>query len=228
MKGKYSPSFTSFVSILTNILCSELSALINSILWHFCSFVQWSTQLVLENSKKRIALFAVKCLNEIQDDNITKDAANMLDITENGFLDLKMLDISPVDCKGLFDFLVHVRQLKKLDISQNKITDHAVLELCKFLRNSILGKLDISHNYITDKGLEMLGDALSEETCRLHYLEIGWCYKATSNGYNKLYYTLKKAGFDRTTMALTGSGNIVQYTMQKPLPYADNCYNTKF
>ncbi len=174
--------------------------------------MEWSSQLVLRTNKHGIALLAVKCLNEIQDPNITKDAASLLDITENGKLDLSSLYITPVDCKGLLDFLFHVNNLEELNISDNEITDHAVPELCKFLINSGLGVLDISGNFLSDKGFEMLGDTLSEGTCKLHYLEIGKNFRASYTGYGKLYDALRKGGFALSSVGWTSS--IVEFAME--------------
>jgi hypothetical protein len=123
-----------------------------------------------EETSKNIALLAVKCIQEIQDDEIRLHAAQKLDDGGNRDFSLCKSNIAPLDCRGLFQLLIHFQNLRKLNLAENQISDHGVLELCHLLRkNHLLRELDISSNLITDAGIIALCGVLTEGGSSLYY-----------------------------------------------------------
>ena len=63
--------------------------------------------------------------------------------------------------------------LKKLDLSENEITNHGAEYLAQMLRtNTVLTHLSLSHNKITDHGLQFLTDALRNRNKTLQTLSL--------------------------------------------------------
>ena len=174
-----------------------------------------------EKTARNIALLAVKCVHEIQDDEIRKNAAQKLDSGGNRVFNLCKSNIAPLDCRGLFQSLIHVQNLRKLNLAENQISDHGVIELCHLLReNHLLYELDISSNLITDagitslcgvltgggsslyhlnvsgnriteEGIRVLCEALKHANCKLTYLDLGWYPDFASESYKHICDALK-------------------------------------
>lgn len=125
-----------------------------------------------EYKNKRAALLAVKCVHEVQDSKITMDAAQKLDGGSDSGFDLSRSNIEPMDCRGLFELLIHVKNLTCLYLASNRISDQGVRELCKLLGNVPLDKLDIANNSITNDGIGELCDVIIKKRPSLRYLNV--------------------------------------------------------
>ena len=135
--------------------------------------MQWVAPLNEPNQvDKRTALLAVKCVHEIQDSEITKAAAQKLDGGGESGFDLRSSNIEPMDCRGLFDLLIHVQNLTVLDLAGNRISDQGVHELCTLLRKGCLDNLNIANNLITIDGIAELYNVLVEKCSSLHHLNV--------------------------------------------------------
>jgi hypothetical protein len=146
-----------------------------------------------EKMTRNRALLAVKCVHEIQDDEIRRNAAQKLDGGGNCDFRLRKSNIAPLDCRGLFQLLIHFQNLRKLNLAENQISDHGVLELCHLLRkNHILFKLDISSNLITDAGITALCGVLTEGGSSLNCLNVS-NNRITEEGLRVLCEALKHA-----------------------------------
>lgn len=121
---------------------------------------------------KRKPLLAVKCIHEIQDCETTKAAAQKLDGGGTKGFNLRRSNIEPMDCRGLFELLIHVHNLNALNLPGNHISDQGVRELCKLLRKVPLDELNIANNLITNDGVKELCDVMVEEESSLRHLNI--------------------------------------------------------
>ena len=100
-----------------------------------------------------------------------KYAASKVDVGGDGACLLQWLAIAPVDCAGLFQFLSHVKNLLRIDLSWNNI---GCLEFAKFLcENNEVIECKLSNNNINDEGVKHLCDALKNENCKLTNLNLG-------------------------------------------------------
>ena len=157
-----------------------------------CRFVKWVASLdKSEKLGKRWALLAVKCLHEIQDCEITKAAGQKLDGGGTKGFNLRASNIEPIDCRGLFELLIHVQNLTVLDLAGNRISDQGVHELCKLLREVRLDSLNIASNLITNDGMGELCDVLVSEGSSLHILNVS-DNQLTDEGIKSLCEALKQ------------------------------------
>lgn len=157
-----------------------------------CRFVEWVASLnKSEKLGKRVALLAVKCVHEIQDCEITKAAAQKLDGGGESGFNLRTSNIEPMDCRGLFELLIHVQNLTVLDLVGNRISDQGVHELCKLLRKGRLDSLNIASNLITNDGMGELCDVLVSEGSSLHDLNVS-NNELTDEGIKSLCEALKQ------------------------------------
>ena len=146
-----------------------------------------------EKTAKNIALLAVKCVHEIQDDEIRRNAAQMLDGDGNRVFYLWESKIAPMDCRGLFQLLIHMQNLRKLNLADNQISDHGVLELCHLLRENHLCELDIYNNLITDAGITALCGVLTGGGSSLYHLNVSG-NRITEDGITALCGVLTGGG----------------------------------
>ena len=157
-----------------------------------CRFVKWIAPLnESEKKDKRAALLAVKCVHEVHDSMITEAAAKKLDGGGDSGFNLRSSNIEPMDCRGLFELLVHVQNLTVLDLSRNRISDQGVHELCKLLREGRLNNLNIANNLITNDGIAELCDVLVEEGSSLCYLSVN-SNRFTDEGLRTLCEALER------------------------------------
>ena len=106
----------------------------------------------------------------MQECDVMKYAASKVDGGGDDGCSLKYLDIAPVDCAGLFQFLSHVKNLLRIDLSGNNI---GCLELAKFLcENNEVIECNLGRNNINDEGVKHLCDALINENCKLTDLNL--------------------------------------------------------
>ena len=153
--------------------------------------MEWVAPLNEPNQEdKKTALLAVKCVHEIQDPTITKAAAQKLDGGGDSGFNLIRSNIEFMDCIGLFELLIHVQNLKKLNLSSNHISDKCVNELCKLLKKRRLNFLNISNNLITDHGIGELCNVLGEEESSLESLNVSG-NKFSDEGVRMLCEVLK-------------------------------------
>ena len=106
----------------------------------------------------------------MQECDVMKYAASKIDGGGDYGCSLSKLDIAPVDCAGLFQFLSHVKNLLRIDLSWNNI---GCLEMSKFLcKNNEVIQCDLGNNNINDEGVKHLCDALKNENCKLTKLDL--------------------------------------------------------
>jgi hypothetical protein len=88
---------------------------------------------------------------------------------------LDQLDISPMESTALFQFLIHIRNLRTLTITRCKTKHFAFLELAKLLRDRDNGitALVIHHVSMTDRDAKYIIDALGSENCKVTKLDVG-------------------------------------------------------
>ena len=154
--------------------------------------MEWVAPLNEPNKEdKRTTLLAVTCVHEIQDSEITKAAAQKLDGGGESGFDLRRSNIEPMDCRGLFDLLIHVQNLTVLDLAGNRISDQGVHELCKLLRKGCLDNLNIANNLITIDGIAELCNVLVEKCSSLCYLNVS-SNQLTDEGIRLLCEALKQ------------------------------------
>ena len=154
--------------------------------------MKWVAPLNEPNQEdKRTALLAVKCVHEIQDSEITKAAAQKLDGGGESGFNLRRSNIEPMDCRGLFELLVHVQNVTVLDLAGNRISDQGVHELCKLLRKGFLVNLNIANNLIAIDGIAELCNVLVEKCSSLYYLNLS-NNQLTDEGIRLLCEALKQ------------------------------------
>ena len=159
-------------------LMKRLSDLSIRLLWSnlflksLCRFLKWINLLNSSRKKdKELALFAVKCVQEIPDDSIIKVAAKKLDgrgeSGPRGFY----LACNHISDQGVHDLckLLRNMRIQELNIASNFITDDGIAKLCDVLveNKSSLRHLDVSRNRFTDEGLRLLCEALKHKNCGL-------------------------------------------------------------
>ena len=106
----------------------------------------------------------------MQECDVMKYAASKVDGGGDGGCSLGMLDIAPVDCPGLFQFLSHIKNLLRIYLFFNNIN---CLELAKFLcENNEVIEFNLFDNNINDEDVEHLCDALKNENCKLTNLSL--------------------------------------------------------
>ena len=85
---------------------------------------------------------------------------------------LKHMDILPLDCTALFQFLRHVKNLLELNNGGNCIGENGALEVAGFLKEGKRTGLNLSTCWINKEGAEHLSDALKNENCKLTSLNL--------------------------------------------------------
>ncbi|XP_028407767.1 NACHT, LRR and PYD domains-containing protein 4-like [Dendronephthya gigantea] len=136
------------------------------------SFLQLIRPLTMPNSKmidKSAALLVIKCLHEMQDKEMVKLCANEVDGGGNkAIFNLSGLNIAPVDCTALFQFLIHVKNLTKLNVSNNQISDLGCHGLAKFINEKVnLTLLNLTRISLSDEGIRIICDKIDTKTHRI-------------------------------------------------------------
>ena len=157
-------------------------------------------------NKKSIALFAMKCLHEMQDSDTMKSICNKFLAGGNGELCLEKLNITPVDSAALFEFLGNSNNLKLLTFDGCTIQgDYSYSKMRKSLfnnknSNNSITSFTWSENF-TDQGVEHLSGALKSERCKLIALNLDR-NKITDQGAKYLSGALQSKNCKLTSLNL--------------------------
>ena len=152
-------------------------------------------------SNPRIDLLLIKSLHEVQKSDIMKLAAD--NVSGGGEYILKHMDILPLDCTALFQFLRHVKNLLELNNGGNCIGENGALEVAGFLKEGKRTGLNLSTCWINKEGAEHLSDALKNENCKLTSLNLS--NNITDEGVEHLSDALKNENCKLTSLHLCGN-----------------------
>jgi hypothetical protein len=124
-------------------------------------------------------LLVLKCVHEIQ------EAAGMIDLIASFAckmepdgrrakqLLLTELEISPMECTALFEFLRHIKNLRRIEITKCKMSHSAFCELAKFLQeDNEITDLVLSDVGMTDEDAKHIIGALESDSCKVTHLDL--------------------------------------------------------
>ncbi|XP_028413777.1 NACHT, LRR and PYD domains-containing protein 3-like [Dendronephthya gigantea] len=126
-------------------------------------------------------LLVIKCVWEMQEDHVMELISSFACEDDDEEFSLRGLDIAPAESTALFNFLSHIRNLKKLQIYKCSMTNIAIRGLGEFLRNDShtlkgnnckLNELSVGYNSLTAEGAKCLSDALKSNNCKLTKLDV--------------------------------------------------------
>ena len=113
---------------------------------------------------------------------------------------LKHMDILPLDCTALFQFLRHVKNLLELNNGGNCIGENGALEVAGFLKEGKRTGLNLSTCWINKEGAEHLSDALKNENCKLTSLDLSENKIISDDGAEHLSDALKNKNCKLTSL----------------------------
>ncbi len=165
---------------------------------------EWVSSLKDVTRKNDIALLAVKCLYELQDFESMKSVVSNFLAGEEGELQLKHLNITPIDSTAMFNFLGNIKNLKQLifydcTIQGNYSYNQMQKSLFSNPTNSITS-FTWDHD-CTDQGVEYLSEALKSNDCKLTELNLV-CNAITDQGVKYLSEALKSESCKLTKLNL--------------------------
>ncbi len=123
-------------------------------------------------------LLVIKCVHEMQEVRVMNRIASFAceedDEGKHKELFLDQLDISPMECTALFEFLSYIKNLKRLDITRCKTKHFVFRELAKLLlQDNDITALVMRNVGMTDEDAQHIIDALGNEDCKVTKLDIG-------------------------------------------------------
>ena len=145
-------------------------------------FQDWMPKERRINRSNDKGLLVIKSVWEMQEDRVMEMISSFASEDDVETFTLYRLNIAPAESTALFQFLSHIKNLKKLQIINCTLTNIAIRELAEFLKkdnhdlesgNCELTELDVSGNIgFTDEGAKYLCDALKSDNCKLTRLDV--------------------------------------------------------
>ena len=201
------PKWHLVIQFVAGLLRGQENEVVNCFIGLLCDGLSlYSTR------KLPMALLAIRCLHEYNNETTMKKAASELQKNSKcrNRIDLHQGQVTPVDCIAIVHFMKHLHELTELDLSVNSVTDQGVLHLSDALKelNCKLTKLNLANNSLTDQGVSHLCDVLAVENnyCQLFNLDLTY-NKVTDQGVLHLCDALKAGNCKLAKLNL--SNNII-------------------
>ena len=164
-----------------------------------------------DKNDKRLAILVIKFLHEMQDVEMMKLCGRELDGGgPNNICYLNELEITFIDCMALLQFLVFVKFLTKLTLSDNQISGLGCFGLAKLLNeNVILTQIDLIRTSLNDEGLKILCDNINAKSRRGMNLHLG-VNQVTAKGVETLRDAIVEKKLNLTCLSLNVNAIMVE------------------
>lgn len=164
-----------------------------------------------DKNEKRVAILVIKFLHEMQDVEMIKMCGREVDGGgPNNICYLNGLDITSIDCTGLLQFLVFVKFLTKLTLSDNQISGLWCLGLAKLLNENVnLTQIDLIRTSLNDEDIKILCDNINAKNRRGMNLHLG-VNQVTANGVETLRDSIVEKKLNLTCLSLNVNAIMVE------------------
>ena len=123
------------------------------------------------SGEKDLAMTLIKCLNE--NSRMKLEAQEKIQQLNINLVNFNRCHLTAVDCSSLVN-VINVQQTSHLDLSYNYFGPLGCKEICKLLkcRESQLSWLNLTGNQLTDEAAKYLAEAINNNNCQLHTLDL--------------------------------------------------------